>query len=80
MTTITVSLTDEVAHALSQRASQNQMSEARVVEAALQRYLPELNLAHEPSDPLVGLFDLGRDDAAEQFEALIHAAMVESSR
>jgi predicted transcriptional regulator len=71
MVTLTVSLDDELAEALQTLATQSQVTEEELIKRAVQNYV----VTFQSDDPLVGLFDLGAPDLAEQAEEILHASI-----
>jgi hypothetical protein len=71
MTTITVTLADEIARQLEAAKANARLTTDEIVQRALSRYFRER--ADEGEDALVGMFDFGDENFAERSEDILHS-------
>ena len=73
MTTVTVLLEDELINRLEQFTEKRHLTRDQVIRTALKSYLTSDESVLE-ADPLVGLFDFGDSDFAENSESILNPA------
>ncbi len=75
MVTITISLEDKVIEALQAKSAQSNLSPNELIAQTLKSYL----ITEVEDDPLVGLFDLDKEDLAERSEEILQTGIAPHS-